>query len=359
MKIGILTFHRAHNYGAVLQCYALQEVLHGMGHHVDVIDYRQKKVEDICQIWRIKHIKSIIFNLSELSKYISDYKIRKAKRDVFANFRNTYFRVSYPCSLHNIPADYDIYVIGSDQLWSLSCVGYNCKAGYEDKVFMGDFKHSRNSKIIGYAISSNIQSINAFSEDRLRKYVSNFYALSFREEIIKLKVVESTGKTCYSCIDPTLLLPITAWEKLIKNRIKSIEEDYLLYYEARKSNGDILRNRCIEYCSLHNLKFVDMSQMTVNVLDFISAFKYATNIVTSSFHATVFSLLFEKPFITAILNDGHDGRIIDLLTKIEAEDALFDINRERLIIPYLNYNRIRENIIKLRIPSLDFLKRNI
>ena len=43
MKIGILTFHRAHNYGAVLQCYALQEVLKGMGHEVEVIDYRQKK----------------------------------------------------------------------------------------------------------------------------------------------------------------------------------------------------------------------------------------------------------------------------------------------------------------------------
>ena len=359
MKIGILTFHRAHNYGAVLQCYALQEVLKGMGHDVEVIDYRQKKVEDICQIWRIKHIKSIMFNLSELSKYISDYKIRKTKRNVFSIFRNTYLRVSSPCSLNNIPVDYDIYVIGSDQLWSLTCVGYNCEAGFEDMVFMGEFEHLPNSKIVGYAISSNIQSINVLSKDKLRQYVSNFYALSFREEIIKRKVVESTGKTCYSCIDPTLLLPITAWEKLITNRNKLIKEDYLLFYEARKSKGDTLRNRCIEYCLLHNLKFVDMSQMTFNVLDFVSAFKYATCIVTSSFHATVFSLIFEKPFITAILNDGHDGRIIDLLRKIEAEDALFDIKKERLVIPDLSYNRIRNNIVKLRKPSLNFIKRNI
>lgn len=358
MRIGILTFHRAHNYGAVLQCYALQEVLRGMGHEVEVIDYRQKKIEDVYRVWRFKHFKFVITDFSELFQYIGNYHTRKNKRKIFSEFRKKYLFLSRPCSQSDIPVDYDIYVIGSDQLWSLSCVGYNCKKGAEDTVFMGDFNHAKSSKLIGYAISSNVDSINEIS-NKLNHYVDNFHALSFREQVIMQKVIELTGKNCSLCVDPTILLPSSLWEKMILNKRKLLEDDYVLFYEARKSTGDILRNKCKELCYYNNLHFLDMSNMQYDVLEFISAFKYASCVITSSFHATVFSIIFERPLIAVKLNDGHDGRIINLLNQVGANNALFDVNFGKHIPSNFDYSVIRGNIEKMRIPSLEFLKKNL
>ena len=87
MKIGILTFHRAHNYGAVLQCYALQEILKRMGHQVYVIDYRQPWIEDFYRFISMDMIISCR-NLSEVSAYLK----RNLKKFLRSPFRRLYFR---------------------------------------------------------------------------------------------------------------------------------------------------------------------------------------------------------------------------------------------------------------------------
>ena len=70
MKIGILTFHRAHNYGAVLQCYALQEILKGMGHDVEVIDYRQQWIEDFYDLFGWNMIRRNSGSPSQLFRHL-------------------------------------------------------------------------------------------------------------------------------------------------------------------------------------------------------------------------------------------------------------------------------------------------
>ena len=117
MKIGILTFHCAHNYGAVLQCYALQEMLKGMGHTVEIIDYRPDYLRmpfDVINLHRIQSrnllrlVKSIILETLSLSQRI----IRHRKFDSFIKY---YLNLSRSVG---ISSDYDVYVMGSDQIWN-------------------------------------------------------------------------------------------------------------------------------------------------------------------------------------------------------------------------------------------------
>ena len=168
MKIGIITVHRAYNYGSVLQCYALQEYLKRVGHDVWVIDYRQKWTEatykpfSLYYIWQFvkrKDIHTIIGYWRERKTRCQN--LRQAKQ-MFSSFTKR-FHLTKPCC-RKIPSDFDIYLIGSDQLWSFQCVGG------KDKIYIGDFKHPANSRVIGYAISAGVDSLYRLGRNDL-KYI--------------------------------------------------------------------------------------------------------------------------------------------------------------------------------------------
>ena len=118
MKIGILTFHRAHNYGAVLQCYALQEVLKGMGHDVEVIDYRQKWTEEVYKPFspmvmkvRCKGIRSKIHYINDFYKRYTAVKKKKAS---FEAFNSKFLTISKQYCIGE-QLNYDVCIVGSDQ----------------------------------------------------------------------------------------------------------------------------------------------------------------------------------------------------------------------------------------------------
>ena len=125
MRIGILTFHRAHNYGAVLQCYALQKVLATMGHDAVVIDYRQPYVESQYASfnWQYFLDQLVNFRLLTMLRYFAKVRKNVIRAAVFRRFRNRHLSVSSKCGSGQIPL-YDCYVIGSDQVWSLHCTKY-------------------------------------------------------------------------------------------------------------------------------------------------------------------------------------------------------------------------------------------
>lgn len=159
MRIGILTFHRAHNYGAVLQCYALQEVLKSMGHEVLVIDYRQPFIEAIYSPFNFHRLKGLLLHPRGIYRYVRSISQRLRKRRIYTAFQNKHLRLTKPRQ-KNIPEDFERYVIGSDQLWGLHCLG-----GIADDVYLGNFKHKSQSKIMGYAISTNLNSLKALNNN--------------------------------------------------------------------------------------------------------------------------------------------------------------------------------------------------
>ena len=358
MKIGILTFHRAHNYGAVLQCYALQEVLKGMGHEVEVIDYRQKWTEEVYKPFSLKVMNVRCKGIRSKIRYIIDYHKRyagvKRKKASFESFSSKFLDIS-PIYSTDESLNYDVCIVGSDQLWGIACLG-----GQFDDVYLGNFKVKDCCKKVGYAISSNIMSINFLNQKgRLLSSLNNFTSISFRESAIIEKIKEYTGSQYPHCIDPTLLTDKSIWNPLLNSKWKS--RKYVVSYQARGdgSQNFSLINTAEKFSKKQGWEVVDLSTREFDVEDFVSAIAYAQYVVTTSFHATVFSLIFNKQLAAYLLHDGHDSRYEELLRKLNSEQFIYEVTQEPIVNQNVNWKKISDNLIGIRNSSLDFLRNSL
>lgn len=349
-KIGILTFHRAYNYGAVLQCYALQEVLKGLGHDVYVIDYRQPWTEEVYKIFSLSiafKYCSPIYTLRYFVNLLNRYKCFSIRKKIFRSFIDKHLQQTPPC-ITDIPQNFDYYIIGSDQLWGLNCLG-----GKPDMVYWGNFKHPSKSKIVGYAISTNTKSLNLLGINFINRYIQNFSALSVRENNISKELKEITRKDIPVCCDPTLLTDKTLWNSLINRKWE--KRKYILMYQVRYNDRNLLKKKAYNLANQFDCEVIDLSEMTYKVEDFVSLFKYATYVVTTSFHATVFSIIFEKPFYAIRLNDGHDGRYENILNILGLGQCCVDMDAKLTCQP-IDYVQVRQNLSLYRETSIEFLK---
>lgn len=324
-KIGILTFQKAHNYGAILQCYALQEFLLSAGYEVKIIDYTPK--------WMIKgygylnyrlynplHPKSAIQNILALTKRINRYKS-------FDKFINTYLILSDKKRLNLIYEDFDIVIIGSDQVWNPK------ETKQYDSFYWGNFKHEGKPYIISYAASMGgaVQSANW---SIINEYLKNFNLISVREKYLAMEIYKRCKRQAKWVIDPTLLHTSDFWIK--KATPIKIKEPYLFFYQARANK------EAVEYAQnvakRLNLKFIAMSayilsinskeSIKANPFDFLGLINKASYVITTSFHATVFCIQFKKQFISLKLNDGEDGRSATLLNLMKLQDRQRDLKQD-------------------------------
>lgn len=352
MKVGILTFHRAHNYGAVLQCYALQEVIKGMGHDVEVIDYRQPWIEDYYRPLSWNYIRRRVHTIKGFLRYIKGYPKRKRtmslKRNNFEKFCNTYLQIGkYPCFSTNV-GYYDAYVIGSDQLWSENCLGDSF-----DEVYMGKFPHSAESRVIGYAISINRSSLDDLCNYRIED-LKNFDFLSMREGFAVSKLTEKSHREISQTIDPTLLLEKEKWNPLIKTKYAT--RKYVVLYQVRAPQGrQVLYDKAKLIANVNGWDVIDLTMVTYGVDDFVSIIRYAQCVITSSFHATVFSVIFGVPFYSYLLKDGKDGRYEDLLKNVGLTDHLLDLDESPTKPLNVNTKISDAAIADLRQTSLHYL----
>lgn len=315
MKIGILTFHRAHNYGAVLQCYALQEVLKGMGHEVEVINYRQKWTEEVYKPFSFLVMRVRYRSIRAMIKYFLTfpYRLKRTKiiKGHYASFRSKFLSISQNFELDK-ELDYDVCIVGSDQLWGMSCLG-----GQLDDVFLGNFKVKIGGKKVAYAISSNLTSVDYLAlHSKLLPSLHNFNNLSFRESSVVERINKYSGNIYPQCIDPTLLADRRIWDPMI-NKIWS-KRKYVACYRARGNGntGFSVEQTSDSLAKKHGWEVIDLSSQTMSVEDFVSVIAHAQYVVTTSFHATVFSLIFNRPLAAYILHDGHDSRYEDLLNRL-------------------------------------------
>lgn len=316
MKIDIITFHRAHNYGAVLQCYALQEVLKARGVDVEIIDYRQSYIE-----WMysphlaLKYIIKLLCHLefSKLSRHFRTYKQQKIKTSYFTEFIANYLHCSKE---KGISQDCSVYIIGSDQMWSAHCTN-----GY-DPIYWGNFERPIGSKLYGYSISANGDYKTVLTDLEIIENIKNFDAISFREDSVRDDIGAICGKKFPITLDPTLLTESSLWESIIKDEWAN--RKYIVNYQIRRKKSDpaMIDKEAISYAKNYGYEVVDLSEMSYSVEDFVSAIKYAQCVFTSSFHATVFSIIFRKRFVTYLLGDAQDNRYNNLLRLLKLEKHL-------------------------------------
>lgn len=354
MHIGIITYHRAHNYGAVLQCYALQQVLINMGHKVEVVDYVNPYID-----WLYKPHKAIIyvikqllqFNFYRIKQHIESYKLAKNRSFFFGNFVKKYLNCSSKCDEKTIPQNCDAYIIGSDQMWSLDC------SGGADSVYWGTFDRPCKSKLYGFSISANGDFKKVLSDSDVLSRLSNFDNVSFREKDIAKMFEEISGVKYSITLDPTLLADAKLWNPLLNNNWK--DKKYVVIYQVRRleSNPLMLEKCAVAYANKYNLEVIDLSGMDYTVEDYVSSIRFAQAVFTSSFHATAFSVIFQKRFLAFRLYDGRDARYENLLLALNLEKHLVDEHTLDATPPEFVWTKEgKTKYENLKKQSLDYLK---
>lgn len=308
MKIGILTFHFAKNYGAVLQCYALQEFLRSRGHQATVIDYRPKSLADgyrqmdIRRFWGRTPSKFIRKTRSEIAVF-GDRRRRYAAFDDF---------VSKHLKLSGMDESYDLVIVGSDQVWNTALTD-----GF-DPVYWGE----RYRGCISYAASGE-ETLLKEDPQKIASHLDNFKGISVRESSTAF-LLQSYYKNnrIQQCCDPVFLQSPSFWTELASHSgITGNLGNYLLLYQTRYSDAAMSGARRI--CDEKNLKLVCLSAkvekvnnpevITASPEDFLALVSNAAEIVTTSFHCTAFARIFGKECLSVKVGDGSDSRIRDLI----------------------------------------------
>lgn len=366
MKIGILTFHRAHNYGAVLQCYALQELLKSLGYNVQVIDYRPNYIENAYLLLPNRWVESrSIFHFLKMKiRDVILLPVRYIRGRRFKAFVNKYLDLSAPCTEVNIPSDYDVYIVGSDQIWNKSIT-----KGF-DRVFFCDFGfEKKNRKYLSYAASTELSDISNDDADFLEFHLNRFDAVSVRESALSNYIKDNLKKDVSVVVDPTLLNGKMFWDKLVSSEAK--DGDYILLYQARY-NAELTR-KAKEIAKKMNCKLVEMSAWTIPLsrmctkgmyaspLDFLSLIKNAKMVLNTSFHGTVFSIIYGIPFYYVELYDGWDSRAISLLSDLYLTDRIVSLDNcfESVAQSNVNFLESHRLLANLRNKSKQFLYNNI
>lgn len=361
MKVGILTFHCAHNYGAVLQCYALQETLKNMGHDVEVIDYRPQYLITPYQRFNIRWFlrKNIFKVIKRIFREIYLYRIRKNRYNNFNQFITNHFNLSKEIENNIIPDNYDIYIIGSDQVWNKYITN-----GI-DPIFWGEFRKSSTQEIITYAASMEASEISKEDQSKIKKLLENFNYISVREETLKQLLVKITEKNIEVVLDPTLIANPRIWDQIIIPSQK--KRRYILLYQYFK-NKNILRiaNRIATQINAEVLnittdfltKDIDNSVSLYDISPeaFLGYFKDASLIITPTFHGTAFSIIFNRPFYFVKLKDTENTRVNTLLTNLQLSNRIIN-ETDTPVFNDLDYSQANIKLNDLREKSINFLKK--
>lgn len=327
-KIGILTFHKSINYGSVLQSWALSRVI-SKRFVVEIIDYEPQNYEFLYANYRQWNSwNNIKYNLKRmpLSSALNN------QQQLFKKFRDKQLPLSRKKYNYNngcdIKEEYKGIVVGSDQVW-------NIRAKDCDPIFFLPFNYSGNK--VSYACSINDTDYTEKNlPSNLASEICDFDFISIREESGKNKLEQfiAKQKKVYTLLDPTLLCNSSEYDSLLNDRI--VDGKYIFLYnvwtsevgiQAAKFLSEKLNMPVYTIMTASNVKEINLlkkSGILVDTVrtspsDFLNFFKYASYIVTESFHGTAFSLIFKKPFV-CVSNRTNDERLNNILTLVGLKD---------------------------------------
>lgn len=363
MKISIITYLRAVNYGSALQAYALNQFLRDNGYDARTINYTTEAQQDLYKLFEpLRGIMSIARNLQSVFNF---HKMREHNRR-FQTFISDYIpttkEVNETEALKKISYDSDYFVCGSDQIWNANCDDF-------DSNYMLSFVENKN-QCIAYAPSLGGGVSSMATKNAIKNNTSDFKALSARENTGAQVVAEMTGRDVTTVADPVLLLSADQWRGIASPRLR--KGDYILGYfigdvrDMRKFANDMRKKTGLQvvviYKNLRDIKYGFKNLYESGPADFISLVMNSKGIVTNSFHAVAFSLVFKKDFWAFTGKRNADTRITGLLNLLNLSDRIIDISERHIVdylepIPYarLNYSSFDDYIAK----SKEYLLSNL
>ena len=305
MKAGILTFHNAHNYGAALQVLATQTWLTRKGYDCEVVNYRIAKID---------------------RTYAATSDKRKKRFEAFMqkhlNLSPLFLTLG---ELQAADLPYDTIIAGSDQIWNADILrGLNA-------AFFCNFGRPDARRIV-YAASLGSDGLSRTNRFLLPRYLQYPDFISVREKSMVNLIQPLTEKPVCTVLDPTFLLDLSDYQKLVVPQNISTPYIYLHYvhHTGENPNLDLAAKILSEATGLPILKNRP-DQRFANELppcqdngpgEFLGTLSEAAYVVTDSFHATVFSILFSKHFLT-VAPVKRPERLIELLSLLNLDSHLY------------------------------------
>lgn len=337
MKIKTITCHKVYNVGASLQAYALVRYLSDLGHEVEIIDYRP---EYLSRHYRLNAVNNprfdrpIVKQLYLIAKLPERLKARKSQRKKnFDEFEKKYLPLTKKCYRSNEelkanPPFADVYLAGSDQIWNTLFQNGKDPAFYLEFVPQGSIRAS-------YAASFATEDVLEEWKASIKEWLKELDYISVREssgvEIVKKLDIENVKQV----MDPVFLLDKSIWEELAMGG--KAESPYLLVYdfdrnlEINEYAKKIAKERNLKiYSIIHNPE-ADCCYTEAGPLEFLGLVRGAEYVISNSFHATAFAIIFEKPFAVFERKEKINTRMNDLLKSL----GLPTINEE---VDYLAVN---------------------
>lgn len=359
MKVGIVTYHFANNFGAALQTYALAEAIKKQtGNEVEIVDYRHWFIR---MTDNLRHF-PISPNLKEIFSGLKTFSQRKRRKEKFNQFYREYYILSstynnYKSLKKNLP-DCDFFICGSDQIWNPIVTLGVAPAYYLD--FVND-----NRKKISYAASIGVDNVREKYKKQMIEYINRLDAVSIREQSGIDLVSKYVEKEICLAIDPVFLLEETHYDKMAPEPI--VHEEYILVYimqnndtvyEYVKKVKELLAIPVIaisRYGYKHSC--VDKLYVDVGPKEFVNLFKYARFCCTNSFHGLAFSIIFKKNFFL-IPSNRFNTRMKNLLTVLELEPPV-EINEKTVSDAFYDTEIVHNCILKERKKAYEYLEKHL
>lgn len=343
MKVGILTFHWATNYGAVLQCYALQEYLESLGHKVKVINYKPRQYND--NVYTFLRFRKFL----NLPEYINNRKKEAALHKFRCKYLNQTERV-YQCKdISLIASQFDVIVAGSDQVVNPSFLLSGEGRGIVTPTYFLGFPFK--GKRIGYALSFGCVTYPEKAREIAAEYIKDFDIISVREKT-GVDIVKSMGRDdAFVVPDPTMLIESRFYQQLADNRINPNQNQYIYSFFIRN-----ITERKNAICNILKGKHIlwnnDDGDYTMQ--GWLNKIKYSEFVVTDSFHCVVMCLKLHKPFAVVTECNGNVGmndRLYTLLGNIGLDNRIIykgEIDEiDDLLEKDINWNNIDVKIAKM------------
>lgn len=366
MMIFNITCHDVYNYGASLQAYALQTYLKAQGANCTIIDY---KPDYLCRNYNFWYLEESnrFYRLCKKSKFIHFlYSLRLApitfktwrRKKPFDLFKKNYLLCTHTYhsleELQSQPPQGDVYVAGSDQIWNS-----NLPNG-RDGAFYLDFG-SPDVRRCSYAASIGVNEIPDDLKKRVRGYLSRFHAISVREHSA-VSLIRDLGYNCVQVCDPVLLLTANQWRNIMNK--EGSKKRYILVYDIF-ADDDKLRNAVIEQSRKFNLpiysindshicKYADKNISNAGPLEFLWLIYNADLVLSNSFHATAFSVLFNKQFAT-FYKKSNSSRMKDFLSYLGLEGQY----NPKTISSISDWKSVNLLLEEMKSRSESFIKKNI
>ena len=370
MKIATITCQHVYNYGATLQAYALQSYLEALGHEAEVIDYRlpTHMRYEMFTPYPQGRIYEAVKKFPLLRYVVCPYRNRRmwltwGRKKAFDAFDARYLHLSSRIyrsieELRQDPPRADIYVAGSDQIWNTFSENGRSPAYYLD--------FGQNVKRVAYAASLATPEIAPGWEHFVRGEVSKFDAVSVREKT-GVELLQRLGiGDVRQVLDPVFLLPREKWQRMadMAKRYNKIEGPYVFLYDFLGNDNEIRRfaksfseSNGYKIVSVNDFARRDYADINVNdagPLEFLYLLSHAGCVISNSFHATAFSVIFRKEFYTFGLVGHHNSsRMTDFLKELGLEGRY---NPRSLSVSDLDYGKALGILEKQIIDSKSFLK---